>query len=541
MKAKIISLILLLALIAGVFFVVKNASNREVAVVEDFSKPSSVPTEMVKNLGTETKPIVAYGQVVSANSVSVIPELPGVVKRVYKKLGDTVRAGETVVELQNSSEQQNVLQARASVSSSQAQLSKTRQGADTEDIQNQELEVQNRTTSLAQTQIATKQLADSAAIFLIDSIENTLDSLYRDPKTNPDLIFTTKELVDSAFMESERTRIGGVATAFQQSLLETPQTYEQTLAVQAGTETTLRDYLEMIDAFTAIVDKQPLSVMNQSIKDQRLALLRGIRSSIIAQQSQITSQRVALEGANNALSIAKNNLVKIQEGPDREDISIAQSGLNASQSTLSSAQIQFSKTFIKAPTFGRISSIETRVGQLVGQSSPVFIISSNSAKRIDTFLSSDEVSRISIGSDVEIDGIYSGTVSRISPTIDQTNGKVKVEIVLAQGANLVEGTGVGLTIETTEEARGYLLPIESVFVRGEESFVYTLGPNNTLVPKQITTESLFGSEIVVTAGLDNDDQVVLYARGLKDGEIVSLQTLTTEVSSSTTATTTQEQ
>jgi len=163
---KIIGIIIVVALGLIGFMVLRSEPQDTQEEVAEATSLITVVT--VAELETGSAPIVAYGQVISSNSVAVVPETSGVVKQVFKKLGQTVRPGETILELQNSSEQQAVLQARSSLSSSQASLTRVNRGADDD-------------------QIAGAKSAVSAAESALDSTETSvlgsLDVLYSELDT----------------------------------------------------------------------------------------------------------------------------------------------------------------------------------------------------------------------------------------------------------------------------------------------------------------------------------------------------------------------
>ncbi len=514
---KIIIIVIILALAGlGYLFITKTPQ----AVQEDIvASVPQVETLTVGDLSAQTAPIIGYGQVVSSNSVAVVPETSGVVKRVYKTLGQTVRAGETVVELQNSSEQQAVLQARSGVSSSQAQLSKSKQSADREDIVNQELDVNNKKTDLNEKQLAITQLADTIQISINNSAQSSYDQFFYDGTTDPQLRFSVRDTSDARRLEAERSELSRTINEFAERIPDATS-YSRAIALLDDTEDLIDSYLATLTSFSSVVSSQPTSIVSQEVQDQRLSVIRSIRQPILSLKNQVSLERISLESAKNALAISENNLAKLQEGPEVEDVQIAESGLDSSRSNLASAQIQLSKTFIKAPTFGRISSIETRVGQLVGPSAPIFVLSSSDAKRVDVYLTEKDVAQIQVGSSVVIDGEYSGTVARIAPTIDAQTGKIKVEIFATDTITLTEGVGVGVAIERNSTTGGFSIPIEAVFVRGDQAYVYAVVKGRA-VPTPVETDGLFGPVVVVNEGVTGDTEIVSFARIVKDNQIIS--------------------
>jgi len=519
---KIVIIVGALGILGALVFVVFN--KEEVVTEKVVDTYSTVEAKTVEELKTTGEPVVAYGQVISANSVEVVSELSGVVKRVYKNLGDTVRAGEVVFELQNSSEQQGVLQANAQVSSAQANLSKSKQGTDVEDVYNQELDLNNKKTALLDKQLSIKQFAEDTHIAIINSVQSQYDQFFYDGTTDPQLKIALRDLSDTKRLENSREDLSVKINQSQNSIEQLGSiSYTDTVEILDKTEQLIGYYDRVLNEYSDAISSQSVSIISEDNQEKQLATIRTIRQPILVLKSRVSSERVALQSAKNAIVISENNLKKLQEGPKNNDVSIAQSNLSSAESSRASAQIQLQKTRITAPTFGKISSINVRIGQLVGPSSPAFILSSSSAKRIDAYLSSSDVSRIRIGSKIIVDGKDEAFISRISPTIDQKTGKIKIEAFFSDDQVVyVEGTGVGLSISTFSENLGFSVPISSIFVRNNIPYVYIVTAENTISPREIKTGGLFGSNVSVFEGLTDQDKIVLNARGLKDNQLIKI-------------------
>ena len=510
MKKLIGIIIAIVALGALVMFILRP----EVQPQEDIENQGPIiEVVSVGEIDSNSAPVVAYGQVVSSNSVAVVPETSGVVKRVYKNLGQTVRAGETIVELQNSTEQQSVLQAQSSLSSAQAGLQRVNRGANSDQLAQARAGVSSAESGLVS--VETNVLAGLDALY--DELDTVLVSSFSEFFNNPNTTFPSFTQ-DASSDEVELSLEKGLTEL--NALLQQDRNYDNVdgaMNVMAGNIALFQSYTNTL--------RSELLKLNPSASLSQVTITRW-GTDLVNTRNELESKKVTLRGLTSQLTSAQKSVISAQEvlrelenGSDREDITIAQSGVTGARSGLSSAQIQLSKTFIKAPTFGRISSIETRVGQLVGPSSPVFVLSSSDAKRIDVFLTEKQVARIAVGSTVTIDGEFEGSVARIAPAIDAQTGKVKVEIFASDIITLTEGAGVGVSIESTFDARGFQIPIEAVFVRGDQAYVYAV-VSGKAVPTAIETDGLFGPTVVVTDGITANTKIVSFARIVKDNQII---------------------
>jgi len=520
MKKIIIIVSALVILIVGAFLILSSDDLEEAP--ED-TKIQEVQTDFVSNLSLDSEPIFAYGQVISSDSVAVVPEKSGVVKRVIKSLGQTVNAGETVIELQNSSEQQAVLQARSSLSSAQAQLIKVQEDADVQDLQSLQLAISDRENQLQQLQSGLQETAFSLSQDVRTSIYTDFDTFFSSPTTDPRLIFATPNASDTNIIVVLREGLQDTIDAFLGRQFPVPTTQAQEQQIIRDVRAYIDEYETNIDALLALVQAQPKSIISTEISIQYLNTLNRIKVEVNSKKQALTNSAQSLAAARNALSVAQNNFENLNEDPDAQDVFIAQNGVVSAQAGLTSAQIELAKTFITSPIFGRISSIETRVGQLVGPQNQVFVVSSSGSKRVDIFVSETEASRIFVGSTATINESISAQVARVSPTIDSTTGKIKIELFPTEQSSLTEGAGVRVQMNTTRTnvstEAGFAIPIESVFVRGNTSFVYVVRDGKA-VPQVINTEGLFGPTVRVSAGINQDDEIVLFARGVKDNQVI---------------------
>ncbi len=129
-KAKLIIGALLLILISAFFL----WPSTDVSVIEE-EKLRTVELVPAGDLVTDTVVTSTLGTVQSLQDVSVRAETSGQVVNINITEGDTVVAGEIVMELERQSLEAQVLQARARLSSAQATLNKLLNGDRPEDIQ----------------------------------------------------------------------------------------------------------------------------------------------------------------------------------------------------------------------------------------------------------------------------------------------------------------------------------------------------------------------------------------------------------------------
>ena len=200
--------------------------------------------------------------------------------------------------------------------------------------------------------------------------------------------------------------------------------YNKAIAGNASYENTslvLSQYKTLTTSLISHVNALSTSKMSQVQKDEYLTILRGIKQQIDGHEASLISLNASVNAAVQAIKTAENNLENANEDPDTQDVAIAKSQVAQAQASLASAQIAYNKTRITAPVFGKISSIDVRVGALVGQSQPVFTIANENTLRVDTKVTQAESRKIKIGEQVLVDNLYPGIVSVVSRSEEHTS------------------------------------------------------------------------------------------------------------------------
>jgi len=520
MKKIIIPVLLLAGLLIYIF-----SSQPEEELAQEKNTLRRVQTETVSQLQSQSEEeIFAYGQVVSVTSVDVVPEINGVVTRVNKRLGSVVRPGDVILQLQNNTQSQQVAQARASLTQARAQLAKVSKDADESTLAQATSGVVAAKNALAQAEQGTLSSLDSLYTGLQNLLTGSLDrNFFTNTNTDfPDIRFDIDVESDEIALGQKRAQV--------RKNLELDRSYADVDKAITQFADRIADISDLNKSVLAEINKlQAGGALSQKTIDGQKSEIALIQDQLASFSAQAKTLNTSLSDRRQAVVSAELQIADIKDGADREDILSAQASVAQAEASLLSAEIAFGKTQIKSPVFGTISAIETRIGQLVGPGSSVFSVANENALRIDTSVTSAEARKLSVGDEVLVDEEYKATLSVISSSVDDTTGRVKVQVLLDdQEVTLTSGSGVGLVFNLSDtnrniSERSLSVPISSVFVRGDKAFVYVL-QDNKAVPTEITTDDLFGENIEVVSGLKGSDVVILSARGLKDNESVEVIT-----------------
>jgi len=226
--------------------------------------------------------------------------------------------------------------------------------------------------------------------------------------------------------------------------------------------------------------------------------------------------------ANIAVGIASRNAAerqydKVKDGPDPDDVTIAEARISAAQASLDAA-------FITAPFDGVITAIEVLPGDLVAPNSLAFRIDNLENLLVDVSVSEVDINQISAGQPVILafDAIlgkeYQGEVVEVSPVGVQQQGLVSFDVTI-QVVDADEEVRPGLTAAVQIVVRHVedvlLIPNRAVrWVSGEQVvYLSTAGENATL-------DGLM--KVPVVLGASSDEYSELLDGELKEGDFVVL-------------------
>ncbi len=235
-----------------------------------------------------------------------------------------------------------------------------------------------------------------------------------------------------------------------------------------------------------------------------------------------TEDEVDIQNPNVALALANYDSAerayeKVKDGPDPDDIRLAEARIAAAQASLDTANIT-------APFDGVITGIEVIEGDLVLPNTVAFRMDDLEHLRVDVRVSEVDISQIQVGQPVILvfDAIqgkeYQGEVVEVSPVGTLLQGLVTFQVSI-QVTDADEEVKPGLTaavqiiVQQIEDA--LLIPNRAVrWVNGQQVvYVSTVGENPTTADLE---------RIPVTVGASSDEFTELIEGDIEEGDYIIL-------------------
>ncbi len=452
------------------------------------------------------------GQVSSTNESKLNAEVSAKVKNVYFKVGDTVKAGDVIVELddkdvktsvansingleqsqvsaQSSYRNYNDLTIRAPYSGQVAKINinqgdKISAGGTVLTISDtSKLKVLLSYNSNDASKISVGQSADVYLTSLMESIKGVVTYISNQPATTASggLIYTVEIQMDNPGAVSEGTTVSA------------------DVSTGAGTVTSIGT------GTVAYVNKQAVTSTTGGT----------IQNISVKENQKVTSGEVLVTIKNDDVATAKD---------------IASLKIAASQNQVEASMIQSSKYKIVAPYDGTITKINYDPGDSVNLGSEIAIVSNPNAMQLDINVDELDIGSIAIGekANITLDAIsesseapMQGEVIKVGLAGTTTNGVTTYPVTIkfdGDVSKLKSGMNASADILVSTMKDVVYLPVEAVTNSGGKSYVWikdsskassNQGYYTNAVKKEIKTGNKTNKYIAIESGLKEGEVVII--------------------------------
>ncbi len=423
---KLRSLLLLLALSYGGYY-----------GYQKYLKPAAAIQYLTEAAAksTITVAVTSSGQVTQANKIDLKPLGSGAIISTRVKNNDTVKQGQVIATIDQSSSRLAILQARASVQNAQANLDKLVSGATASDLKTAQNNI-NQTETAYKNALANLENGKQSAAADLDQAEKDLADLVSMNglkrltviSTIKDKILSARTWLDAAnkIMNDDNAKdtlsiqdlvqlsLAKSHYAGALDLLDTADSSIATAQADPGDENIRRagqdaanllsetaatsNYLYLalqktvtssklsqsaLDGFKTTESGQ-ISSANGALTAVQTAV-QDLWDSINAAQNKVVSTRLAGEkeiaAANNQITSAYNSwqnaldtLAKLKTPAEKQDLASARAQIATAQAQLFDAENTFKNTVITAPFDGEVAALNVQKGDQANPSTVIATI-----------------------------------------------------------------------------------------------------------------------------------------------------------------------
>lgn len=251
---------------------------------------------------------------------------------------------------------------------------------------------------------------------------------------------------------------------------------------------------------------QPLVRLDDTgVRDQYLAARAGVRS---AQEAYELARR----NEERLARLRDAGAVAAQAWEDAQSQRVSAEGtLEDARARLVNAEKTLSYTVVKAPFSGVVSERPSKAGDVVQSGASLITVMDPATLRLEATVPVDQLGAVKVGSKVDFtvagltDQRFTGTVTRVNPTVDPATRQVRVYVSLPnRKTQLVSGLFADGRIEAAR-TRALAVPVTAVDERGATPMVLRL--------KQGKVE-----RVPVTLGLRDEMAETVAVTGLEVGD-----------------------
>lgn len=285
--------------------------------------------------------------------------------------------------------------------------------------------------------------------------------------------------------------------------------------------------------------------------DHRLAVINYDRTDK-KDEEQKEQSRYDLWAAEIALKATQTQLDVLLDGPDPHQVRAAQANVNSAEAQSDAAQAQLDlllagatteqlqateaavaqasvaleqarlslgQATLIAPMDGTVTALNVALGEMIGPSQPVILLSSLAILEVNVYLDETDVGQVAVGQEatVEVDAFpeveLPGEVVDIAPVAEVQSGVVLIPITIRLAlTDLPVRAGMTADVEIiiANQAEALLVPLRAIKSEDDHTYVERLTGDQT-ERVEVTLGMMTDTEVGITAGLSEGDVVSIVA------------------------------
>jgi len=526
--------------------------------------------------GTLITSVSGTGQVSASNQVDIKAKVSGDVVYVNTAaLGQSVKSGALLVQLDSSDAQKAVRDAQANLESAQLALEKLQQPVDRLSL----LQAENALTQAQENKQNAQDALEKAYNDGFNSVANAFIDLpgimsglhdafynYTLNPTEQDIDYYTNAVqqydssvvvyrnsADSAYQTARTsydqsfndykltTHLSDTATI--ESLIN--ETYNTTKYISEA----LKDGNNLIQFYKDQLSEHnlsPVALANTQLNNLNTYTSKTTThlSDLLSMETTLQNDKQNINDADRSIAEKQASLDKLNAGTDPLDLQSQELSLKQRQNSLTDAQETLADCYIRAPFDGTLAKLDFQKGDAV--SSGTAIATLITPQRLAAIsLNEVDIAKIKVGQPVTltfdaIDGLsIAGQVAEVDTLGAVSQGVVTYGVQISfdtQDDRVKPGMSVSTAIVTNAEQNALMVPNSAIKTSGSVSYVLVPAekqPDASLNNNSGVVLATTPKQQVVQVGLSNDSYTEITS-GLQEGDQIITKTIASSTKSTTT-------
>jgi RND family efflux transporter MFP subunit len=455
---------------------------------------ANAPTPVTVAPATEqevARTVPVNGSIAALQSVSLSPKVSARVLSVVGREGDTVRAGQVLVQQDTSDLQQSLEQALANLQAAQARVTQARTNYNIQQTTSA-TGVQNAQAALRSAQAALR--AAQANLALAKQPQRT-------------------EQVSQAEIAVQQ------AQANYDRAVADRKRYEYLVKEGASAQATLDQYVT-----TEAVQRANLESARQGL---RISQTGGRQESVRASQEQARQAESQVRQAEIALRQARANVAQNQAKLD--DIRAAEATVAQNQAAVNLARRQIADASVRSPIDGVIATRATEPGQQAAPGASLMTVVALGTVYFQAQVPETNISDVQRGRGVvvRVDAVpgktFTGRVSDVFPTASTSSRAFSVRVNVPNSGRTLRPGMYARGQVVAERRRGVVVPKDALIADGEQFAVF-VAENGKAVRHPVKLGIQTSETAEVLSGVKTGDQIIVQGQTLvKDGGPITVE------------------
>jgi HlyD family secretion protein len=386
---------------------------------------SEVLARITSTQAVPAGPLVASG-FIGAEEILISTERSGHVQTLYASAGDSVSAGQVLVQLDTTMLDAQIQQAEAALQSTEAELAEVKAGASP-----QEVAVAKAAVAIAEEGVTSAEKAVEMAqsnVTAAKAIQQAAQAELARLRAGPDshevaLAETELELAQQRLpvLWAVRDSTGG-----SEQRGEVPQgSYEATKAAVAEAEIQVRILQLQLEELKAGAHPKDLEAAQAAVE--------AAQAGVDAAESQVTEAEHQLEAVRARLREAQAQLKLLQAGATEEAVAMAQTQVSDAQAALEILKIKRGQMTLRAPRDALVLERNINVGEMALAGSILFHLANLDQVQLTVYVAEVELGRVQLGQIVAVtvdsfpEQVFQGQVVHISSHAEFTPRNIQTK------------------------------------------------------------------------------------------------------------------
>lgn len=261
-----------------------------------------------------------------------------------------------------------------------------------------------------------------------------------------------------------------------------------------------------------------------ALNDTILQATNALASAKNSGDQQLTSAQAQVDSTYKNYEVVGLQLKKLKSPASFDDLKLAQAQVDQAMANLDLIQKQIENNIIKAPIDGKITEINSEVGEQVVGTTPVINLLADSNFEIEVFISESDISKIKIGNKANItfdafsdDYKINGQVYFIDPAATSISDVIyyKIKINFSEDEisknNFIIKSGMTANVDIITNSKDNIFAVSSRAILTKDS-----GEQYVRVLKDEVV-----SDIIVTTGINGDQsKTEVFSEELREGDLI---------------------